>query len=55
MSLIPRMTAQEELRFGREHTACGRGKRDEVPAPETPHYQGIKQKISQCPWDRGRS
>lgn len=35
MSLIPRMTQQEELRFGREHSACDKGKRDEAPAPET--------------------
>lgn len=58
MSLIPRMTQQEELRFGRGHSACGRGKRDEAPAPETmrppPPYQGIKQKIKQYPWDSER-
>ena len=35
MSLIHRMTQQEELRFGRGHSACGRGKRNEAPAPET--------------------
>ena len=34
MSLIPRMTQQEELRFGGEHSFHGEGKKDEAPAPE---------------------